>query len=95
MAHSLEIRVPLVDVVLLAAMAPYQRTFAKAGTGKRLLADAPTTPLPTAIVDRRKTGFQVPVNAWIAADGRSIAKGSTAWAKSILDRYLSDASLSL
>ena len=64
MAHSLEVRVPLVDTTLLTALAPVMSRFAK-GVGKRLLAQSPQQPLPRAIVDRPKTGFGTPIDAWL------------------------------
>jgi asparagine synthase (glutamine-hydrolysing) len=64
MAHSLEVRVPLVDSVLLARLAPLAvRT--RMGAGKRLLAGAPSRPLPEMVVNRAKTGFTTPVEAWM------------------------------
>ena len=65
MAHGVEIRVPLVDVALLKAVAP---TFASLvpGAGKAALAQAPSRPLPDELVARAKTGFAVPTGAWIA-----------------------------
>ncbi|HEY3797704.1 MAG TPA: asparagine synthase (glutamine-hydrolyzing) [Caulobacteraceae bacterium] len=59
MAHSLEIRTPLVDVALLQALAPAIPQMS-AGRGKQALAAAPSRPLPAAVVERRKTGFGVP-----------------------------------
>jgi asparagine synthase (glutamine-hydrolysing) len=89
MAHSLEIRVPLVDIELLAAMAPHQKVFGRnPGAGKRVLAQTPSTPLPRDVVDRPKTGFQVPVSQWRSASGDPVSKGSTGWARSVLDSYL-------
>ena len=69
MAHSLEIRVPLVDFTLLASLAPAIPGLTP-GAGKTALAKAPTSPLPNEIVTRAKTGFSVPTGAWmnIAAD---------------------------
>jgi asparagine synthase (glutamine-hydrolysing) len=64
MAHSLEVRVPLVDAVLLAKLAGI-----RLGTGqqsiKSLLAEAPKQPAPSATIQRRKTGFGVPIAKWI------------------------------
>jgi asparagine synthase (glutamine-hydrolysing) len=63
MAHSLEVRVPLVDSVLLERCARF------AGHGalnKRVLAAAPATPLPPGVVNRAKTGFATPIVRWMA-----------------------------
>jgi len=64
MAHSLEVRVPLVDFTLLAALAPTIPGLTP-GAGKAALAKAPTSPLPSEIVTRAKTGFNVPTGAWM------------------------------
>jgi asparagine synthase (glutamine-hydrolysing) len=67
MAHSLELRVPFVDidlwrrVVPLVASAPIHRT------DKRQLADVATPRLPDGVFERPKTGFYVPVQDWIAS----------------------------
>jgi asparagine synthase (glutamine-hydrolysing) len=63
MAHSLEVRVPLVDATLLAQLMPHRALLQKVG-GKKLLATAPTKALPNEIVERPKTGFTTPVAAW-------------------------------
>ena len=63
MAHSLEVRTPLVDTTLLKAVAPL---VARGGLdGKALLAHCPAQPLPTAIRERAKTGFGTPIAEWI------------------------------
>ncbi|MCX6895496.1 MAG: asparagine synthase (glutamine-hydrolyzing), partial [Verrucomicrobia bacterium] len=62
MAHSLEIRVPLVDVELLRAVAP---ALDANPPSKRDMADAPQKKLPPEILNRPKTGFQVPVREWL------------------------------
>jgi asparagine synthase (glutamine-hydrolysing) len=58
MAHSLEVRVPLVDVALLGRVAPLSFR------GKALLAASPPRPLPEAVLRRAKTGFTTPVERW-------------------------------
>lgn len=73
MAHGLEIRVPLVDSVLLAKIAPLlirQRP----GGGKHLLARSPKVSLPRAVVNRSKTGFSTPLARW---QKRSLAPHSS------------------
>lgn len=62
MAHSLEIRTPLVDIATLEALATYIPHLSVAGGGKRALAAAPSVALPAEIAGRSKTGFGVP--AW-------------------------------
>jgi asparagine synthase (glutamine-hydrolysing) len=67
MAHGLEVRVPLVDAVLLRkiaptvlAMTPHQAASPKAG-----LALSPSKPLPAGLVSRPKTGFTTPIAGWL------------------------------
>ena len=68
MAHSLEIRVPLVDRPLLEAIAPL--TVATHGRRKAWLARAPRSPLPAEVTGRAKTGFGTPVPEWLQRDQR-------------------------
>jgi asparagine synthase (glutamine-hydrolysing) len=63
LAHSLEIRTPLVDSVLTARVAPLFGG-ARAPNGKTLLANAPTLSLPDSIVNKTKTGFGIPLRQW-------------------------------
>jgi asparagine synthase (glutamine-hydrolysing) len=70
MAHSLEVRVPLVDKVLLDRLAPLSAQAGR-GLGKRLLAAAPSRPLPAAVNNRAKTGFTTPVGSWMAGQVRA------------------------
>jgi asparagine synthase (glutamine-hydrolysing) len=72
MAHSLEIRVPLVDFTLLSTLAPAIPALTP-GLGKVALAKAPTVPLPNEIVTRAKTGFAVPTGAWMNAAAGKIS----------------------
>jgi asparagine synthase (glutamine-hydrolysing) len=64
MAHSIEIRVPLVDADLLKGFAPAVATLVP-GEGKAALAQSPSLPLPDHIIARAKTGFSVPTAAWM------------------------------
>ena len=69
MAHSLEVRVPLVDVALLRRVASI--TLGQpVRDGKAWLAASPRTPLPPSVARRRKTGFGVPVNDWLERNPR-------------------------
>jgi asparagine synthase (glutamine-hydrolysing) len=73
MAHSLEVRVPLVDTTLLEEIAPLVGTENAAHT-KLALATAPRVPLPSAVVQRAKTGFCVPTGAWISDTRRKASR---------------------
>jgi len=64
MAHSLEIRVPLVDWQLAKALSPSLATLVP-GAGKDALALSPSLPLPETIRLRAKTGFGVPTGNWM------------------------------
>ena len=59
LAHSLEIRVPLVDVAVLRTVAPLLAS--QTPPTKRDMALNPRSPLPAALLARPKTGFSVPV----------------------------------
>lgn len=76
MAHSLELRTPLVDSVLLEEIAALGAPPVDSGA-KQDLALAPQTPLPAEIVTRKKTGFFVPVTHWTGVSPRD-------WALSIV-----------
>lgn len=87
MDHSLEIRTPLVDHTLLGVCGPLLPSIFAAGR-KRLLAQVPREALPAAWQQRPKTGFSVPLSAWLA-DGEPVAAdrfgaGSRRWALKVL-----------
>ena len=66
MAHSLELRTPLVDATLLHTLRSVHTGFV-GGAGKRMLGQSPQSPLPQQIISRPKTGFGVPMTDWLAA----------------------------
>ncbi|MBV9067213.1 MAG: asparagine synthase (glutamine-hydrolyzing) [Acidobacteria bacterium] len=85
MAHSLEVRVPLVDAFLLRKVAPAVFSTRKRD-GKELLSRSPYRALPEAILTRKKTGFTIPNVAWL--DDRRHAQqhfGTRPWALHILE----------
>jgi asparagine synthase (glutamine-hydrolysing) len=90
MAHGVEIRTPMVDRDLLRRIAPVVPILGD-GAGKRALAAAPLRPVPTAVVERTKTGFVVPIEHWgTLTGGRTVAnKGlaARACALSVLDAF--------
>jgi len=75
MAHSLEVRTPLVDKDLLRAIRPLQEGL----SGKRVLGES--LDLPAELLDRPKTGFTTPIGNWIAASMPEFADGGP-WARS-------------
>jgi asparagine synthase (glutamine-hydrolysing) len=99
MAFSLEVRVPWVDPVLAAHVA---RSLAHGSSvvHKRALGEAPARPLPRAVLDRPKTGFQTPIDRWLqdsklldAWRGRPMltrknAHWSRRYAHCVAERYL-------
>jgi asparagine synthase (glutamine-hydrolysing) len=88
MAHSLEVRVPLVDGHLLRKIAPALVTRRK--RGKQLLAAAPRPPLPDEVRDRRKTGFTLPIKEWLQQEGR-VEFGKRSWARKVFEVMFSPA----
>ncbi|MEO8735897.1 MAG: asparagine synthase (glutamine-hydrolyzing) [Edaphobacter sp.] len=82
MAHSLEIRTPLVDKFLLRQIAPLIRS--NRAPTKLEMAGTPTRSLPVAILNRKKTGFGVPIREWISESitGKP-ERGLRSWAKFI------------
>ncbi len=66
MAHALEVRVPLIDHVLVDyVMAVPDPLKAPGATPKRLLVDALGSRLPREIVHRPKKGFTLPFEPWM------------------------------
>ena len=69
MAHSLEVRVPLLDrpLVELGLGLPVRAKISSGG-GKVLLRRFVRAELPRAIARRRKVGFEIPVDRWFRAE---------------------------
>jgi asparagine synthase (glutamine-hydrolysing) len=63
MAHSVELRTPLVDAWLLRDLMPVLSSFDRL-KGKALLAASPIRPLGDEIINRVKTGFGIPMGNW-------------------------------
>ncbi len=82
MAHSIEIRVPYVDNVFLAALPP--GVLLADVNAKESVADIPRVPLPAASRKRSKTGFVTPIGDWIresagATGDVTLSAASRAW----------------
>jgi asparagine synthase (glutamine-hydrolysing) len=63
MAHSVEIRVPLVDMTLLRQLAPLRAS--RFSPRKPKIAACLRKPLPAEVLRRPKSGFGVPVREWM------------------------------
>lgn len=89
MAHSLEIRTPLVDIELLRQLSPVTAVL-KGRQGKQALGMAPRSPLPEKVTSRAKTGFGVPTGKWLAKQvGKQRVEYSTKGSASrIWGRYI-------
>jgi asparagine synthase (glutamine-hydrolysing) len=83
MAHSLEIRVPFVDIALLTRLAPLLASEMPPSKGD--MADTCHMPLPPEIRHRAKTGFVIPVREWVqgetAGHAAGAARGFRGWAR--------------
>ena len=85
MAHSVEVRAPLVDAQLFRRIAPW--LVSGAVPRKSDAAATPAALLPEDLAQRPKTGFSVPVGEWVpgdAAEGRSKLRGLRSWARRTL-----------
>lgn len=99
MAHSLELRTPLVDAKLLDATRSIHTHFVR-GEGKRLLAQSPATPLPAKILNRPKSGFNLPMTGWLSSafqgfdwsESPLLAPAGTPWSRRwasvVITKYL-------
>jgi asparagine synthase (glutamine-hydrolysing) len=84
MAHSLEIRVPLVDTFFFKRIAPMLAS----GTppGKQDMAASPAKPLPDEVLNRPKTGFAVPMRDWLLKDDPTATdRGFRGWSRKIAE----------
>jgi asparagine synthase (glutamine-hydrolysing) len=96
MAHSIEIRTPLLDFELFRRLGPLIGHL-KPSEGKQLLADAPSKPLPDWLRYRAKTGFTIPYANWMSeiavlrtnatVDSSNKGELSRRWSDYVLDRY--------
>jgi asparagine synthase (glutamine-hydrolysing) len=91
MAHSLEVRVPFVDVHLFRAVVHLVRGgFVPT---KREMASAPALPLPRSVLNRPKTGFSLPVREWLLDGRREVGRrcahvrGLRLWALQVHERF--------
>jgi asparagine synthase (glutamine-hydrolysing) len=98
MGHSVEIRVPFVDLDLLNKLAPLLAQ--PDSLTKRDVVDSLSSQLPDPILRRSKTGFSIPVREWLLEESRkekgetrkygqsgSDERGLRGWAKEVYSRF--------
>jgi asparagine synthase (glutamine-hydrolysing) len=86
MANSLELRVPLLDHLVLEFAARLPTHFkVKGWTTKRILKEAFKGQIPQEIIDRRKTGLPVPLRRWMRSDLAGFVR-ETLLSRKALDR---------
>jgi asparagine synthase (glutamine-hydrolysing) len=85
MAHSLEIRVPFVDIDLLRESMPWFA--AHPDLTKREVASRAAPQLPASLLGRPKTGFSIPVQDWLNG-GLPRARGLRPWSLQVRDAHV-------
>ena len=84
MAHSVEIRVPFVDIQLLRELAPLH--LSQFTPHKHDITACLTQQLPASVLNRPKTGFAVPVREWIQHEVQQ-ERGLRSWARFVHSRF--------
>lgn len=85
MAHSLEIRVPFVDMTLLGQLVEIPSL--DSTQEKRMIARTVAPNLPEAVLSRPKTGFSVPIHQWLNPDAPSTVSNHREWAKILYQTF--------
>ena len=85
MAHSLEVRTPLVDATLLRQMASL--LMVEKSRCKQHFAESPRTPLPDWLSRRRKTGFSVPLAEWMQLPPDGTSTRMRSWARWVMEQW--------
>ncbi len=75
MAHSLEVRAPMLDHVFMEFVAAIPSRLKLKGQEKKYILKKALTPyLPPAILYRKKRGFDAPVDAWFRGDLKNLTR---------------------
>lgn len=88
MAHSLELRTPLVDIKVFEAMVKIVKSGFKCS--KINTANSLQKPMPTEVIFRGKTGFSIPIKDWIkdyTHDSSIKSYGLRSWADFVVKQY--------
>jgi asparagine synthase (glutamine-hydrolysing) len=90
MAHSIELRLPFVDIEFVRTVASLDNSGSP--TGKRDVALLAKKALPESVLNRKKTGFTIPVEEWASSKARTRRKYKEMnyrhWACRVHDAYL-------
>ncbi len=81
MAHSLEVRLPLVDVALIDEVATLTRC--PMTLDKKTMAQAVWGEIPRDLLNRPKTGFSFPTKEWAFAASKSKERGLRGWSREV------------
>jgi asparagine synthase (glutamine-hydrolysing) len=81
MAHSIEIRVPLVDTTLLRQFVEIPGLDVK--QEKRLIVRTVAPELPEAVLTRPKTGFAVPIHQWLNPEAANSVFNLRSWGRAV------------
>jgi asparagine synthase (glutamine-hydrolysing) len=79
MAHSVEVRTPLVDAWLLRQLAPIVMEYGRAT--KQSLGAV----LPRALRERPKQGFSTPIGEWLDLPGDGTSTRMRSWALRVME----------
>ncbi|MGH9422853.1 MAG: asparagine synthase-related protein, partial [Thermoanaerobaculia bacterium] len=85
MAHSLEVRTPLVDATLLRQIAPL--LMVEKQRCKQHFAESPSNPLPAWLSGRKKTGFTVPLIEWMGLRPDGTSTRMRSWARIVMEQW--------
>ncbi len=85
MAHSLEVRTPLVDATLLRQIAPL--LMVEKQRCKHHFAESPRNPLPAWLSKRKKTGFGVPLIEWMQLKPDGTSTRMRSWARIVMEQW--------
>ena len=81
MAHSLELRVPFVDIELLKAVLAIRNTQV---LSKKQIIERAVPTLPPPFFSRKKTGFFVPIRQWILRENTQVSYSIQDWSHYIM-----------
>ncbi|MGE0480112.1 MAG: asparagine synthase (glutamine-hydrolyzing) [Phycisphaerae bacterium] len=95
MAHGLEVRVPFLDVemVRFAANLPGEFKLHRGRRRKHILRESLRGSIPDAVLDRKKSGFNVPLERWMRGPLRSLLLDAVATRRDALSRYVRPAEI--